>query len=152
MHCPICPPESSEMVLGDVEHSLKLGEHTFTGMLRGYLCPGCKVQNYIPGPEAHRFELAIAAHLAYVGKPTGEMVAFIRKSLGHPAGELAKLLDLSPEHLSRMEHGKRDIDRRIWALLGALAIDAHKGNTATLIRLQKLALGQPAPETVKVDL
>jgi transcriptional regulator with XRE-family HTH domain len=80
------------------------------------------------------------------------MVAFIHKALGISTQDLSKLLDVSPEHMSRMEHGKRDIERRIYALLGSLAIDARDGKSETFIRLQKLALEQPCPPTVKVEL
>ena len=150
MHCPVCE-SSPEMVFGQFEESIKIGETAFVGIVPSYVCPKCKKQHYTSAPDMKRFELAVASYLAYVGKPVGEMVAFIHRVLGYTSSEMAKLLDISPEHLSRMEHGKRDIDHRIWILLGALAIDAYNGKEDTLIRLKKLMLDQPAPATVRVE-
>jgi hypothetical protein len=151
MHCPACEG-SPELVPGPFDETIKVGTCVFTGTVPSLVCPQCHVQRYTAVSDMKRFELTVAAYLAHVGKPTGEMVAFTRKALGHTAIDLAKLLDISPEHLSRMEHNKRGIDRLIYAVLGALAIEAKEGKTQALLRLQTLALEQPCPATVKVEV
>jgi transcriptional regulator with XRE-family HTH domain len=57
--------------------------------------------------------------------------------------ELARLLDVEPETLSRWENGKTAMPRVSWATVAAMVIEKRGGRHATLDRLR--ALAEPKP-------
>jgi transcriptional regulator with XRE-family HTH domain len=86
------------------------------------------------------------------GPATGEAFRFMRKVLGIPAIELAELLDVAPETVSRWENGKLPIERRALALLASMVLDRVEGVTTTLERLRSLRDPPAAPALVRLDL
>ena len=66
--------------------------------------------------------------------------------------ELARLLQVTPESLSRWENGKREVDRSAWILLADLVIDQVAGTKVRRERLEAMATSQKIPKTVRVDL
>lgn len=84
------------------------------------------------------------------GKPTGEKFRFLRKQAELPAKELAGLLGVTPETVSRWEGGKHEIPLAVWALLGVLVGEHRSKSTTTMDRLRGMA--QPPPREVRVML
>jgi DNA-binding transcriptional regulator YiaG len=77
------------------------------------------------------FELDVAGELARHGEASSEAFGFMRRAMGVRAVDLAKLLDVTPETVSRWEHGRQPIDRGAAALLLAMVVDRVEGRTTT---------------------
>jgi len=84
------------------------------------------------------FELIVAGFLAQHGASSPGSLRFMRKAIGLPAGELAELLDVTRETVSRWENGKQPLERRALAIVGGLVLDRLDGKTRTLDRLRML--------------
>jgi hypothetical protein len=74
----------------------------------------------------------------------------VRKVAGLRAVDLAELLELTPEHVSRMENGRTPADRRTVALLAAMLEDKATGATRTVDQLR--ALASPRRVTRRVQI
>ena len=132
------------------QHTLTVSNYTFEAALPVIHCNSCS-ENYWDGQAIERFELMVAAWLAKEGVSSGESFKFMRKVLGLRAVELANLLDVAPETLSRWEQGHRSADRKALSILGSLVIDQLEGHHTTLDRLQ--ALQKPSQRFVdRIDL
>lgn len=82
------------------------------------------------------------------GSTDPKAVTWLRKAAGLRGNELAALLAVAPETVSRWEHGARTIDRAALAILGSLALDALDGVTTTRDRLRALG-AHPATGEVR---
>jgi putative zinc finger/helix-turn-helix YgiT family protein len=143
--CPIC---REGMLSASTERlRLTVAGRTFTEELEALRCEACG-EAVLPALALERFELAAASELARSGPVTGEVFCFVRKALGLPAAELARLLDLRPETLSRWEHDRLPIDRVALALLGSAAEDRLAERPGALERLRALATSKRAPSRV----
>jgi len=68
--------------------------------------------------EVARHELAAATLLVARGVRTGSEFRFVRKLAGLRANELAEMLDVRPETVSRWERGDVEIPRAVAYALG----------------------------------
>jgi putative transcriptional regulator len=109
-------------------------------------CKTCGEQ-YFAATDGVRFELAVARRLAELGAASAEAFRFMRKTIGMQAGELAMLLGVARETVSRWETGKRNVDRGAAIALGSLVLDRD----ATLKRLRALQK-PPRKGPIHVDL
>ncbi len=130
------------------EQKMKVGEQTFVSDIEVLRCACGETQ--ITSAELGAFEESVASHIASAGPVSKETFRFMRKAIGLPAVELAKLLDVSAETVSRWENGVREVDRAAWALVGSLVLDEVAGRTDTRARL--LQIGQAPTRTVRVEL
>ncbi len=103
-----------------VEETLQVGGHRFVASLPGRVCAGCG-ETYLDAKTLERFELTVAVDLALAGETKGEVFKFIRKAVGMKATELAELLGVAAETVSRWETGERAVDRGAFALLADMA-------------------------------
>lgn len=120
------------------EDQIEVGERTFTATLPVQVCPGCG-ETYIGFEDLGRFEHTVAATLARDGTSSPEAFRFMRKAIGMPAVELAELLDVTPETVSRWEHGKLRVERRALALLGSMVLERLEGRTSMVDYLRSLS-------------
>jgi len=134
------------MVSGTEREVRSVAGHTFVADMPANIC-GCgeSVIDYAP---LHRFNLAIAGKLAELGASSGEAFKFMRKAIGMKAADLAALLHVVPETVSRWETGQRNVDYGAMVVLGAIALDQLEGRTRTLDLLR--ALREPAKATGEV--
>jgi DNA-binding XRE family transcriptional regulator len=123
---------------GKYEVSRVVAGRTYTARLPGEKCATCG-RTYVHGPSLLKFELAIAVHLGEHGPISGEALTWIRIAVGLAGRELARLLGVRPETISRWENGKGDIDRKAWALVATLAAEKYTGERSTRDRLEALA-------------
>lgn len=93
-------------------------------------------------------ELGMAAELARRGVRNGESFRFMRKALGMRAADIAELLDVSADTVSRWERGAAVVDHSAFAVLGALAAERREGRADMLERLK--AVRDPQVPTVPV--
>jgi putative zinc finger/helix-turn-helix YgiT family protein len=130
---------------------LELGRHTFRAQVAALRCSACK-ETFFDGPMLARFEQAVAAALGEAGEVSGEVLAFQRKTLGLSGRELAELLDVTPEHLSRWENGKAALDRRAAVLVARMALERLEGRAGTLEHLRSLRKPRHLPRAVTLQV
>jgi putative zinc finger/helix-turn-helix YgiT family protein len=123
--------------------------YTFETKLEALTCPACG-ESYYSDKTVEAYEMGIATWLARHGIDSGEAFQFMRKTLGLRAVDLASLLDVAPETLSRWEKEHRPTDHKATALLASMVLDRVEGHDRTLQRLRSLQA--PAPTENRVDL
>jgi len=141
--------KSTDLRQSQHEDRLDVGGHRFTRVLPATRCAKCGEET-IPGPAMGAFELDAAAELARHGEMSAETFAFMRRALGLKAVELAELLDVAHETVSRWERAHLAVERRAAALLAAMVLDRIEGRTTTLDRLRALLKPEPLPHLVRL--
>ena len=137
--CPMC--KRGVLRAAKVSHRLALGEHLFTGDLRGLQCDHCD-EGFVADRALEEFEASVAVRLAESGFRSGDAVRFVRKAAGVKATDVADLFGVSLQTVSAWENGKHPADNATRAVLAALALDARKGATTTrerLVAMQRIA-------------
>lgn len=134
-HCYNC--QSELLIQKTPTETLEIAGYVFTAQLPSLVCEACGEGSYA-GEDLHRFELAAARKLAEIAEPSGEAARFLRKSIGLKAIDLAQLLHITPEILSRWENGKLAVDENSFLILGDLVEDYCTGSKRTLERLKTL--------------
>jgi putative transcriptional regulator len=146
--CAEC--RSRELVATEAEEQLEVAGKTFAATLPATKCARCGAV-YLSHDALGKLELAAAGELARHGDVTSESFGFMRRALGVRAVELAEWLNVTPETVSRWEHGKQTIDRAAAALLSAMVLDRLEGRTATIDRLEALLKPRPLPKLVRLE-
>jgi DNA-binding transcriptional regulator YiaG len=147
MKCPTCDVKAER---GVAKVQRPVGDHVFVGEVPASTCPNCS-EVFYEGDAIGRFELAVARILAERGMVSGRAFQFMRKTLGMRAVDLAELLDLAPETLSRWEAGARDVDRAAWAALSSLVVDRAEGRDRVISILRALRDPRKQPKSIQVD-
>jgi DNA-binding transcriptional regulator YiaG len=137
------------LVATAVDIKRKVAGRTFKSAIPAIKCAECGEETYA-GPDLAAFDLAVAGELASHGVATGEAFSFMRRALGMKALELAELLDVSPETVSRWEHGKLPLERGPVALLTAMVLDRVADTTTTVDRLRALRKPRRLPKLVRL--
>jgi putative zinc finger/helix-turn-helix YgiT family protein len=151
MHCPTCHEHTLERTTAD--DSITVAGHTFTASLPAHACPGAKCDEIVfDAASIQRFELVVARALADAGQQSGEAFRFMRKSLGLRAIDLAELLGVAAETISRWETGERDVDRVAFALLGDAVAEQLEGRTRALDFLRALSKPKRLAKAVRVEV
>lgn len=146
-----CDRCNQPLVTRTVDLSRDVDGRVFLATLPAQSCRVCGEASYEPA-VLQLFDLHIAQHLAEAGVGSGAVFRFMRKALRLRAVDLALLLDVSPETLSRWETGKRSLDRGAFAVLAAAVRDALAGTTATLDTLRALGAPRTLQKRVHLDL
>lgn len=126
-----------------------VGGHTFQAELDVLVCPNCG-ETYCSAETLRQFEFQIAAWLAKHGVASGDTFRLMQGVLRLRGLELAELLDVTPETLSRWGKGHRPPDRKAVALLAAMIQDHEEGHDKTLQRLRSLQ--DPPTASIYVEL
>jgi putative zinc finger/helix-turn-helix YgiT family protein len=146
--CTTCEQGRLERI--DQEQNVSIGGRKFTGAVRAERCRHCGAE-FFDAPELESFEEAVAYEIAQDGPLGGETLRYLRTAgLGMRAGELARLLDVEPETLSRWENGKLTVPRVPWATVAAMVIERREGKHATVDRLRALAEPKPLAKAVRI--
>lgn len=114
MRCPNCKAVDSYQPW---EGMMKLRGVEFVA--RGERCRSCNETTF-DAAEVNRQERVVAAGLVQQGIRTPRDFQYVRKVAGLKANELAELLDVRPETVSRWERGESDIPRYAVFMLGEL--------------------------------
>lgn len=139
--CPSC--KQSDLTEGVGREELHIGGHVFEAEFEVRRCDSCG-ELVIKLDDWGRFEREIAGWFAKTGVLSGEVFRFMRKAAGLRAKELAELLDVAPETISRWEKEHRQPDRRAMMVLGDLVLDRLKGKETALGRLRALGMERQA--------
>ncbi len=102
------------------------------------ICSACGERTY-RGKDLVAAEDAVTRELVARGIRDGAVFKHLRKALGLKATDLADLLGVTPETISRWENGHNQADRAVWATLDLLVDEHRAGRTTTLERLRRLA-------------
>ncbi|MBI5480119.1 MAG: type II toxin-antitoxin system MqsA family antitoxin [Deltaproteobacteria bacterium] len=147
--CPVCG--EGKLAGGQVERRVKVGRHTFVAAVPARVCDACG-EGLVSYARAKELELGVAAQLAAIGDASAAAFKYMRKTLAMRATDLAELLGVTPETVSRWETGRVPVDRRALASLAALVRDTRAGSTATLDHLRALAHPPRAPREIAIRL
>jgi DNA-binding transcriptional regulator YiaG len=134
-----------------VTHRAQVGTREFRATIPATVCDACG-EELVADETMRRFELSVAARLAHIGEASGEALRYMRKALGLRAVDLAELLALRPETISRWENGRATVDRGAFAALAAAISDELAGRHATLDVLRALGRPRRTPAVVAIDL
>lgn len=122
---------------GTIELKRVVAGKQFTARTEAQLCQHCS-ESLVTEQALEAFELAIATKLA-TGPADGPGFKFMRRVLGLRAVDLAQLLQVSPETISRWENGQRAVDHRGFALLGILVHERASRRNDIMNYLQHLS-------------
>jgi putative zinc finger/helix-turn-helix YgiT family protein len=147
MKCPTCDVKTEN---GSAEVKRTVGGHVFVGEVTASSCPKCG-EVYYDGQALERLEVAVARELAERGLVSGAAFKFMRKALGMRAADLAELLDVAAETVSRWETGERPVDRAAWTALGGLVVDRFEGRDRVISILRALDAPRKQPKNIRVD-
>lgn len=128
-NCTSC--RGTHLAPGEVEESRAVGGQTYKGKVGGVVCQDCGA-SYLASKTMERFEREVVLEVMAQGEPTGEAFAYARKVLGVSAKEVARLLGLTPETISRWETGRMPADIAAFFLLGVMVREAKEGRSTTL--------------------
>ena len=140
------------MKAGTKEVTRHVGAYVFTAKLPARVCR-CG-EALFADRDVGAFDDRVAWMLAEAGITTPEVLRFLRKAIGLQAQELAALLGVRPETVSRWEKGRGKIDRAAYAVLRQLLFDERKGGTSTSMaeNLRSLLKPKRLPSKVQVRL
>lgn len=140
---------SEQLATVEREDRIEVAGHRFIRTLPAQRCSRCGAET-VEGADIQGFEWLVAGELARHGEVSPQSFSFMRRVLGLKAAELADLLDVRPETISRWENAKQSIERRAAALLASMVIDKLEGRSSTLERLQTLRSPSPLPKRVNL--
>lgn len=132
------------------EQERVVGDTCFMVRSPAAACKRCHAV-FLPADGLAQIDLAVACELALRAPPSGEGFRFIRRALGLKAMDLALLLRVTPETVSRWENDQRMVDANAWISVGALALERASLPTQTLQRLVGLQKSKKLPRTVHLD-
>jgi len=142
---------SRRLDAGTYEATRVVAGRTYSAELAGFRCRDCR-RTYFAGPGLARCELAIAVHLTVHGPVCGEALTWARIALGMSGQELAGLLGVRAETLSRWENDRSPIDPKAWVLVGCLAAEKYDRRGDMLQRLRSLAKPRVGARRVRLNL
>ena len=136
MKCASCG--ANALKRAKVPTAIKVAGSEFVSELPGRRCTKGLVAT-VEGAAGARYELLVAAELVKRGLRGGDTFRFIRKALGMRAADLARVMNVAAETVSRWETAQREVDWPEFLLLGALVDDKLAGRTTVLSRAEALA-------------
>lgn len=131
------------------EDAVIVADRTFSRIVPVLRCENCG-ETYFDGAELQAIELEAAGVIAREGPSNGATFKFMRKAIGLRAIDLAELLDVASETLSRWENAQRPVDRASWITLSDMVLDRIEGRTITLDRLNALRKSPVLPKLVRL--
>lgn len=149
MRCARC--KTGKLMKTVAPGSVEVGKHVFTAKVPALNCRNCG-EVYFDGPSLERFELRAAVELARAGEASGEVMRFMREAAGLRATELAELLGVTPETVSRWETGKQPMEHRAMAVVGSLVVERLEGRTSTLDNLKALRSPKKLGRRIELSL
>jgi putative zinc finger/helix-turn-helix YgiT family protein len=147
-----CHNDDAVLVKGSYGYHQEVSGRTFTATLHARVCPVCG-EKIVAYEDLHPVNLAVAKTLAKEGPIDGPSFRFMRKTLCMKATDLARLLDVTPETISKWENDKTPVLRSAWMVLTEMVLDEAEKRSRTLMRdrLADLAKGKRTRKHVRLD-
>jgi len=117
------------------------------------VCHGCG-EALVTGEDLGRAELIAASRLIDAGARSGALLSWTRRALGLLATDLAALLGITAETVSRWENDRVEPEPAVWNVIADLVDDRLEGRTRTQDRLRTAAVSTgsfKAPVTVRFE-
>jgi transcriptional regulator with XRE-family HTH domain len=95
------------------------------------VCRGCR-EAVVAGEDLARAELIAASRLIDAGARSGALLSWTRRALGLLATDLAALLGITAETVSRWENDRVEPEPAVWNVVADLVADRLEGRTRTL--------------------
>ena len=145
-----CPDCGGKLV--SITHRLRrvFSGRTLEADVPALKCAGCKAEPQVAIGVLLAFDKATVKELASSGPIGGEAFRFLRDAASLTGQDLAALLDVRRETVSRWEHDRAPIDRAAWVTVGALATDKLDGREDTVGRLR--ALGKKGRKRIHLNV
>jgi len=109
-------------------------------------CHGCGTASPIIPRVGELHSVIAECLIGQAGPLSGEQIRFLRKYAGFPAKDLAVILGITPEHLSRVENGKtKKLGDLADTIVRVLAMDRKRNGTVAKVLMelaQKLIAGK----------
>lgn len=113
------------------------------------VCAACG-EAVISGPDLQKVEQAVAQQLARSSNISGASLKWLRSvGLGLKAKELAEVLDVSAETVSRWENDAAPVDRATWMLVAEIVKQSPEARAATVERLRAWPKRPAGPEKMR---
>lgn len=135
---------------GNVALVREVGNHVFSTTVTGLTCDACG-ESLTDIRDGERFDLAIAEILSETA-PNGDSFRFLRKTAGLRAKDLARMIGVTGDTISRWENGRHAIDRAAFFVLGQIVREKREGRTDMLDLLSRGDLPKALAERVEVHL
>jgi DNA-binding transcriptional regulator YiaG len=148
--CRACHAPSTA-VPSVIEATREVNGCRFVATLPARVCSSCNHVEVDRVAES-KFLEQIARVLADSGAASGGAFRIMRKAIGMRGTELARLLAVAPETVSRWETEKRGIDRATVAVLASLVHERAEQRRTTLDSLQRLGKPVTLPSTLRIDV
>ena len=108
------------------------------------VCRACG-EAVVMSEDLARAELIAANRLIDAGARSGALLSWTRRSLGLLAADLAALLGITAETVSRWENDRVEPEPAVWNAVADLVADRLEGRTRTQDRLRTAALAKRPP-------
>jgi len=129
-----------------------IDDTTFVVKVAAFVCGACKAV-FTAGATLELMDFEIASVLASRAPPTGAAFRFMRKTLRMRAQDLAVLLGVTAETISRWENDQRPLDGNAWIVVGSMALEKTGRPASTLRRLINVRKTPSSlRKTVRIDL
>jgi len=154
--CPSCRKANLTKGTTTVERSFPTRGGTVRAVVEGVpalVCRACG-ESIVAGEDLGRAELIAAGRLIETGARSGALLSWTRRSLGLLATDLAALLGVTAETVSRWENDRVEPEPAVWNVVADLVDDRIQGRTRTQDRLRTAALSKrpsKAPVLVRFE-
>jgi YgiT-type zinc finger domain-containing protein len=128
-----------------------VGGSSFVVETPAFSCRRCRA-TFMMGPTLERAEREIACAIALRAPITGEGFRYMRRALAMRAADLAALLNVTAETVSRWENEQRTIDTNAWISVGSLLLEHSGRPPSTHARLTALRQDPKPLRNVRIDL
>jgi DNA-binding transcriptional regulator YiaG len=146
--CAFCGADALRK--GDVPLVREVGRHVFSTVVDGLVCGACG-ETLTDVRDGERFDMAVAEILSEA-IPTGDSFRFLRKTAGLLARNVARMLGVTNDTVSRWENGKHAVDRAAFFVLGQIVREKREGRTSMLDLLARGEMPKPLPDRVEIDI
>ena len=148
MRCFACKSEA--LTTSTTADEFRFGDAVYSVVVPCLRCEACG-ELTVAGADSERAELAVAYALSAHGSVTGAAFRHMRKVVGISRGDMAGMLGVVPETVSRWEHDERAVDRAAWLLMATIVDEHRLGRSETLARLRGLP-GKPVTGVVALTM
>ena len=133
MQC--CECENYQMVDAEVEERLTVAGRAFVVVVPGTECLQCG-NTYLRYDAMIAVKRSVAMELVRHGDVNAETFKYMRKTIPMSVAELAPLLHVAPETVSRWESGEQPIEPNAAALLALMVVEAIEGRSTCIDHLK----------------
>lgn len=148
MKCPNCQKDR-KFRPASFKRTVHIAPMRFVVEMPAQRCPSCKTF-VVTEAAAQDAETEIARNLAESGPISAASFRLLRSAARLKSVELARLLDVGKETISRWESGKRRVDPLAWKILAWIAVERGNGEATTRHRLDRFLLARPRAGTIRL--